>query len=122
MKKLIVLALLTMTLSSCGPMNWFLDIDDNGNDMPGPAPIDYMTGLLKAFGAAGGLAAGALTLGGTAYVSSKRSKDPLKAVVAGIQRFKEDLEEDEKEFMVEKLKKHIPNKYHKIIGKIKDSI
>lgn len=122
MKKLLITIVLLTTLSGCTQVDWVLGINEDGTKIEGPAPVDYLTSILKAFGTAGGVAAGGVTLLGTAYVSNKRSKDPLKAVINGIQKAKEELDDGEKEYLVNALKKHIPNKYHATIKAIKDTL
>jgi len=122
MHKLFITSLLIVTLTGCTQLDWVFGVDDKGNDKDGPAPMEYLTNLLKAFGTVGGVAAGGLSIAGTAYVSNKRSKDPLKAVINGIQKAKDELDDDEREFLVDSLKKHIPNKYHDTIKKIKDTL
>lgn len=124
MNKLITITLLLtlVVLSGCEQVDWALGISPEGTKLPGPAPVDYLTELLGAFGTLGGVVAAGLGVAGTAYVANKKSKDPLKAIVAGIQKAKEELDDEEREYLVDSLKKHIPNKYHATIKKIKDTL
>jgi len=122
MKKLLLTITILFALSGCDAVDWALNVDKDGVSKEGAAPIDYLSEVLEAFGTVGGLASAGLAMAGTAYVSNKRSKDPLKAVIAGVQKLKEELGDEEKALLTAQLKKHIPNKYHKVIGKIKDTL
>lgn len=122
MKLRILMLMLMLTLSGCTGINWFLGIDDKGKDLEGPAPSEYVLNLMKSFGALGIAGAGAVSVGGAAYIARKRSQDPFESVVAAVQLYKQELEPDQKVNFVNFLKSKIPNRYHKAIGKIKDKL
>jgi len=121
-KYFLVAITMVFVLTGCGFLNWINGVDDKGNDLPGIPPISIFAETIKQMGPIGTAVAGLLTIGGTAYVSNRQSKGTLKGVIAGIQKAKDAMSEEDKDALVVKLKKHIPNKYHKAIGKIKDAL
>lgn len=120
MKKLVLTLILALTLTGC--INEFLGIDDQGNKVTSQAPADYVAAVLRGLGPIGIAAAGALGIGGSAYVAHKKERSKLTAVVAGVQKFRDSLDEEESNEIKKELAKHIPNKYHGTIKKIKDNL
>ena len=120
--RMFLLAVTLTVLSSCAAADWFFGVDDNGNRTTTSPPSEFFIDFIQALGPVGLLASVGITTGGAAYVGNKKGQKPLTAVVAGIQKVKGDLEPGEKKALVGLLKKHIPNKYHKTIGKIKDAL
>lgn len=121
MKKLVLLLVL-ITLSGCGFVNWAFGIDDQGNKVDPTPPVFYLTEVLKSLGPLGIAATGAISVAGAGYIGSKKGDGVLTGIVAGIQKAKDAMSEDDKNALVAKLSKHIPTKYHAKIKKIKDSL
>lgn len=119
MKKLLLV--IALFLCSCTALDWVMGVDEKGKDKPGTPPIEYFSELIKELGPIGTLVTGVLTIGGTAYVSSKKHKGTLNAVIEGVQKAKGDMTDDDRANLVGLLKAHIPNKYHANIRKIKDT-
>jgi len=121
MKRFIVLFLI-MFLCSCAGLNAFLGIDDKGNPTDGVAPIFYISEVIKRLGPLGILAAGGLSVAGAGYVAHKKGRGQTRAIIKGVQDYKKSLTIDESKQVSKKLATFIPNKYHKLIGKIKDTL
>lgn len=112
---------MVLFLCSCGVVDWFAGVDSEGNDVKGEAPVTALSkilGILGPYGTAGGLG---LTTLAAAYVARKK-KSILKSVVEGIQKGKKSLSKEQLKVLHKELAKHIPDKYHKDIQKIKDVV
>lgn len=122
MKKIAFILCLNFILVSCAALDFYLGVDEKGKDKPGAAPSEYVNKIIESLGPLGGVAGAGLAALGSAYVAHKQSKKPLDAVIAGVEKAKDELDEEEKAALTAKLKKHIPNKFHKAIDKIRDNL
>jgi len=131
-KKLFFVSIMLL-VCGCGFLDWALGVDEKGNDKDGIPPIDMFMEVVKQMGPIGTLISGALTIGGGVYVGHKRGKAKnegklelaergLKAVVHGVEKIKDDMSEDDKNDMNDLLKKKIPNEWHPVINKIRDTL
>ncbi|MCH7640998.1 hypothetical protein IID22_02285 [Patescibacteria group bacterium] len=121
MKKLFVILMLII-LCGCGPLNWVLGVDAEGKDKEGPAPFSFLADFLNNMGPLGILTTGVLTVGGTAYVGVKNGRRVGDAVIAGVQKARDDMKREDSNALRTRLRKFIPNKYHAAIKKVKDAL
>ena len=121
MKKLFIVLMLTI-LCGCGPINWFFGVDVEGKDKEGPAPFSFLADFLNNMGPLGILTTGILTVGGTAYVGVKKGQRVGDAVIAGVQKVRNEMKDEDSAALKAELKKMIPNKYHAAIKKVKDAL
>jgi hypothetical protein len=122
MRKLTIVALLLLTLTGCAQLNWVLGIDDKGDVVNEAAPMRYLAAVISSLGPLGVLGSGLLTTLGGTYIAHKRSDNRLTAVVSGVQKTRDALSAEDSAVIKEQLKKHIPNKYHGAIKRIKDAL
>lgn len=114
--------MLTLILTGCTQMDWFFGVNEDGTDKPGESPASYLALFLENLGPLGGLAAAGLATGGAAYVGRKRGDKLPMVIIEAIEKIKSEVDEKEAAWLVGKLKAKIPNKYHKAIDKIRDTI
>lgn len=120
--KFLFMIVILVTLTACGPLNWFFGIDDQGNPSGENSPSSYLLAVLKGLGPWGALASAGVAAGGAAYVGNKKSKDPLKSVINAVEIAKETMKPDDLAFFKGKLKTHIPSKYHRMIDQIRGKV
>lgn len=120
--KFMFLIMILATLCSCAALDYVLGVDENGKDKEGTPPAYFIIELLQSVGPLGVAVAGALTVGGSAYVGRKRGQKVGDAVIAGVQKARNEMSPEESDSLKAELKKHIPNKFHEAIRKVKDTI
>lgn len=121
-KKIALLTVLLVFFTSCEIINDYLGIDNNGKQVNPKPPAMYVEKVLEAAGPVGLAVSTLLGMGGAAYVGNRKGKKPLEALVGGIQKVRNDLTDTQEKDLVKLLAKHTPNKYHKAIRKIKDTL
>jgi len=122
MKAIQIFLMLTLLLTGCSAIDALYGVDEEGKDLPGTPPIELFSKFIQNMGPLGTLVVGALTVGGSVYVGNKKNKGVLTAVIDGVEKVKNEMGPDDSKPVVALLKKHIPNKFHKVIDKIRDTL
>lgn len=98
---------LLVLVCGCSALDWVAGVDEEGKDLPGPAPLEVAGGAAQpllpwAPGAAGALVAL------WAAVRGKRYKDALSVTVEGVEEFGKT---PEGQAIISRLKSYLKNKH-----------